>query len=77
MILRYFALDPDGPIPRDVALDITCDGDHGFLDGTTERFPCGGVGAGARPAIDLAIAAGWKYSPPVTLGPCCSGKPKV
>ena len=74
-----------GPIPREIALALTCDGDHGLLQAPTHIFQ-------DAPFPDLFHAAmehGWKETYGLTirqvgklsiarlfLCPECSGKPR-
>lgn len=68
MGLRVFAVDPGGPVPRQVAWQFGCDGDHGMLPSPIQTFT----------SYQAAMAAGWKETfindARKFLGPCCSGK---
>lgn len=70
MTLRIYAPNPTEGPPFDVALDLTCDGDHGFLEPTKAQFDCGWY----PDATSAARQAGWKLTSGCHLGPCCSGK---
>jgi hypothetical protein len=63
------AVDPRQPVPRDVEIILTCDGDHGLMPPPRGRFEY----------YDGAMAAGWKETyrddRRCFLCPACSGKP--
>ena len=74
MGLRIYAVKPRGALPRKVVLELTCDGQHGFVPPTPQVFSSGGF---VRQFSD-AMSAGWKetfnHGERRFLGPCCSGK---
>lgn len=72
MSLRLFSPDPSQPIPRRVALELTCDGDHGLFPPEPARFDQAGFIA----QYAAAMAAGWLDRQEFVLCPDCSGKTK-
>lgn len=72
MGMRIFCPDEDQAVPRDVVLELACDGEHGLFPPAPARF------AGPGWLNDYAMTAGWKTTfrdgERVWLGPCCSGK---
>jgi hypothetical protein len=73
MGIRIFVPDEAAAIPRAVVLELTCDGDHGFLP-PAQTFAQGGFIS----QHDAAMRAGWKEAQGpngrLWMGPCCSGK---
>jgi hypothetical protein len=70
MSLRLFCRDESAPIPRQVIMELSCDGDHGLFPPAPARFEQDGFIA----QYAAAMKAGWLDRQDVMLGPCCSGK---
>ena len=64
-----------GPIPREMMLKLTCDGDHGLLPATSYTFE-GDPGAQFPELFRAAMAMGWKETYVLAVKPA-DGKPKV
>lgn len=73
MTLRIYALDPCQTVPRDVVLELRCDGHRGDLfPPASVIFPCDPWYPAAHSA---AVRTGWRFAEDGRqFGPCCRGK---
>lgn len=68
MSLRIFSVDETKQPPQDVWLELTCDGDHGFMPATSATFSQYGYITQRK----AATAAGWRFTVDgKNFGPCC------
>jgi hypothetical protein len=73
MGVRLFCTDETLPLPWPVALELSCDGNHGLFPPAPQRFE----GGGFITQHAAAMRAGWlerQDGERQWLCPCCSGK---